>query len=309
MPIILIALLAGLAVTLFIVGIALPSRADPVQSRLEAYGSRVPTLEEIEMDRPFVERAIKPLLHGMASVVMRFTPNASVESSRLKLEMSGNPNNWTPTDFLGVRVLSALGCGALAFVLQWLGNAALGPLVLYSVIGAALGFLLPVFWLGQQIKARQKQIQKAMPDALDLLSINVEAGLALDAAMAKVAEKFDNELGRAFGRVIAEVRIGRQRREALRDMAERAGVPDLSNFVTALIQAEQLGVSMSKVLRIQSDQMRVKRRQRAEEEAHKAPNKMSVVLVLFLLPGLFIVILGPAIPRMCRQFNISDLCK
>src|SRR5207247_5827255 len=158
-----------------------------------------------------------------------------------------------------------------------------------TLAGAVLGFFLPVIWLGQKIKARQKSILKGLPDALDLLTISVEAGLALDAGFAKVAEQSDSEMSRAFGRVITEVRVGRPRKDALRDMADRAGVQDLTNFVTALIQAEQLGVSMPKILRIQSDQIDIKHRQRAEEEAQKAPVKLSVAVVLMLLPGILIV--------------------
>ncbi len=304
----LIALGAGAAVIMLFVGLSMPARVDPVQARLSQYGSRIRTLEEIELAQPFNERIVKPLLQNMARMVLRFAPQQNLEALRRKLDMAGNPNNWTPSDFLGVRGLAAIVCAAIPFGLMLLTRAPFTNLVLFTVAGGALGFFLPVLWLGQKIKGRQKEIQKALPDALDLLTISVEAGLALDAGMAKVAEKGNNELARAFGRVISEVRVGRPRREALRDMAERAGVPDLTTFVTAIIQAEQLGVSMTKVLRIQSEQMRIKRRQRAEEEAHKAPTKMSVVLVLLLVPGLFIVILGPSVPRLCRQFKFSDLC-
>ena len=301
----------GLFVTVALVfaGIAMPRSADPVQSRLTTYGSRIRTLEEIELEKPFTDRAVKPILQGVAGFVMRFAPRANLEGVRHRLDMAGNPNNWTPSDFIGVRGLAAIACAAIPFVLLLFSGSPLINTIGFTLGGAVLGFMLPVLWLGQKIKARQKEIQMSMPDCLDTLTISVEAGLALDGGMAKVAEKMDNELSRAFGRVISEVRVGRPRRDALRDMAERAGVSDLTNFVTALVQAEQLGVSMTKILRIQSEQMRIKRRQRAEEEAHKAPVKISVVLVLLLLPGLFIVILGPAIPRLCRQFNFSDLCQ
>jgi tight adherence protein C len=132
-----------------------------------------------------------------------------------------------------------------------------------------LGFSFPQLWLQIKINARQKEIRKAMPDALDLLTICVEAGLGFDGAMAKVNQKWDNELSLAFGRVLREIQLGKLRREALRDMADRIGIPEMTSFVAAIIQSEQLGVSMAKVLRIQSDQMRIKRRQRAEEEAHR----------------------------------------
>ncbi len=304
-----IALGLGVAVVMVFVGLAMPRGVDPVQARLNQYGSRVRTLEEMELERPFNERTVRPLLQNMARLVLRFTPQTNLKEAQRKLDMAGNPNNWTASDFLGVRGLSALACGSIPLLLLWFSHAPLQNMILLTAAGALLGFFLPVIWIAQKIKARQKAIQKGLPDALDLLTISVEAGLALDAGFAKVAEKADSEIARAFGRVISEVRVGRPRKDALRDMADRAGVPDLTNFVTALIQAEQLGVSMTKILRIQSEQMRIKRRQRAEEQAQKAPVKMSVVLVLMLLPGLFIVILGPSVPRICRQFDISDICK
>jgi tight adherence protein C len=297
------------AVALLFVGLAIPSKANPVQERLTQYGSRVRTLEAIEFEKPFSERAFKPLLQSLARFVLRFAPKANLENVRRRLDMSGNPYNWTPSDFLGIRGLSAIACGAIPLGLMLLGHAPFMNLILFTAGGGALGFMLPVLWVGQKIRARQKEIQKTLPDALDVLTISVEAGLSLDGGMAKVSEKMENELSRAFARVTSDVRVGRPRREALRDMADQAGVADLTNFVTALVQAEQLGVSMTKILRIQSEQMRIKRRQRAEEEAHKAPVKMSVVLVLLLVPGLFIVILGPSIPRICRQFDISAMCK
>jgi tight adherence protein C len=133
-----------------------------------------------------------------------------------------------------------------------------------------------------------------MPDALDLLTICVEAGLGFDAAMAKVSEKWENELSLAFARTIREVQLGKTRREALKTMADRLGIPEMSSFVAAIIQSEMLGVSMARVLRIQSDQMRVKRRQLAEEAAHKAPVKMIIPMALLIFPSIMIIILTPA---------------
>jgi tight adherence protein C len=163
-------------------------------------------------------------------------------------------------------------------------------------VAGGLGFyLLPTLWLSSQIRRRQTEIVKALPDALDLLTISVEAGLGFDAALSKVAEKWDNELSLAFNRVIQEIRVGKLRREALRDMAENMDVPDVTSFVAAIIQADQLGVSISKVLRIQSEQMRIRRRQRAEEKAHQAPVKMLFPMVFLIFPALFIILLGPAV--------------
>ena len=161
--------------------------------------------------------------------------------------------------------------------------------------GAAFaGFFLPHLMLTSRITRRQTEIRKAMPDALDLLTICVEAGLGFDAAMSKVSEKWENQLSLAFARTIREVQLGKVRREALKDMSDRLGIAEMTSFVAAIIQSEQLGVSMARVLRIQSDQMRVKRRQRAEEEAHKAPIKMIIPMALLIFPSIMIIILTPA---------------
>jgi tight adherence protein C len=146
-----------------------------------------------------------------------------------------------------------------------------------------------------RIRKRQDNILRALPDALDLLVICVEAGLGFDMALGKVYEKWDNELALAFGRVLREIQLGKQRREALRDMTNRMDVPDVTAFIAAIIQADQLGVSMSKILRVQADQMRVKRRQRAQEKAHQAPVKMMIPMVFLIFPSIWLVLLGPSL--------------
>ena len=161
-----------------------------------------------------------------------------------------------------------------------------------------------MIWLGGKIKKRKHDVLRALPDALDLLTITVEAGLGFDGAISKVAEKWDNVLSREFGRVLSEIRMGKLRREALNDMAHRLDVPDLTNFVAAVVQADQLGVAMTRVLRVQSEQMRIKRRQRAEEKAQMAPVKMTIPLVMLIFPALLVVILGPAVPKIANAFGI-----
>jgi tight adherence protein C len=170
----------------------------------------------------------------------------------------------------------------------------LWQIMLIVAVFTFLGFNFPQMWLSSKISKRQKEVRRGMPDALDLLTICVEAGLGFDAAMSKVSEKWENELSYAFGRVIREIQLGKLRREAMRDMADRIGIPEMTSFVAAVIQSEQLGVSMAKVLRIQSDQMRIKRRQMAEEEAHKAPIKMLIPMAGLIFPSLMIVLLTPA---------------
>ena len=166
---------------------------------------------------------------------------------------------------------------------------------------------MPPLWLRSKVTRRQQAITRALPDALDLLTICVEAGLGFDAAMSKVHEKWDNDLALSFGRVLQEMQIGKTRREALRDVADRMEVPDVSSFVAAIIQADQLGVSIAKVLRIQSDQMRVKRRQRAQEKAQQAPVKMVIPLVLLVFPSIWIVLLGPAGIQLFEVFGLVPI--
>jgi len=172
--------------------------------------------------------------------------------------------------------------------------------ILITMVGTALGYYFPELWISQEIKKRQLEIRKAMPDALDLLTICVEAGLGFDAAMSNVAEKWENELSMAFARGIREIQLGKVRREALKNMAERIDLAEMTSFVAAVIQSEQLGVSMAKVLRIQADQMRMRRRQYAEELAHQAPVKMLLPMVGFIFPSIFIVLLTPAALTIMR---------
>ncbi len=287
--------LMGFSIFLFFLGLGIATQPSAVQTRLDTYGTRPRTLAEIELEQPFSDRILRPAIRGMAAMIGRFAPQRNVDAMRHKLDLAGNPNNWTPADVLGARGLAAVITLILVVLPLLLLGTALPQVLLFGSVAGILGFYLPVFWLSNKIRQRKHEIQKALPDALDLLTISVEAGLGFDAAMIKVTEKWDNELSRAFARANAEIRLGKLRREALRDMANRTDVPDVGNFIAAVIQADQLGVSLSKVLRIQSDQMRIKRRQRAEEQAAQAPVKMMFPLVFLIFPSIFIVLLGPAV--------------
>lgn len=295
--ILLVAVMVSGTIILIFVGLASPSTPDDVAIRLEEFASRATplTLEEIELSQPFSQRVIQPILKGLAGFVTRFTPANTIESTHHKLELAGRPYNWGPTEFFGIRVLASVMLGILAFLLLSVAGQAFLNRVIGTIIGVVLGYLLPALWLGSKIHRRQDEVIKALPDALDLLTICVEAGLGFDAAMAKVAEKWENELARAFNRVIQEIRLGKLRREALREMDRNLEVSDVTSFVAAVIQADQLGVSMSKVMRIQSEQMRIKRRQRAEEKAHQAPVKMLFPMVFLIFPAIYVVLLGPAV--------------
>ena len=284
-----------LAVMLVMIGIASPRPADQVEARLLEYGDRLMTLEELELSRPFSERILVPMIRGSSTFVSRFTPQRSIENTQHKLELAGNPNNWSAAEFLGIRGLAALLLAALTFVLLMLTEAGVTRQLLFSGAMGLLGFFLPVVWLGRRIKGRQDEIVRTLPDALDLLTISVEAGLPFDGAMQRVAEKWDNELSKGFQRLLTEMQVGKSRRDALRDMSDKMDVPDVTSFVAALIQADQLGISIAKVLRIQAEQMRIKRRQRAEEKAQQAPIKMLIPMTFLIFPTILIVIMGPAL--------------
>jgi len=217
--------------------------------------------------------------------------------------MAGNPGDLKLTDWMGVKMLVGIAVGVIGFLVFGLAATGIAAGVVFGVVGFGIGYLVPEFWLGSRIKARQKLILKMIPDTLDLLTISVRAGLGFDAALAKVVEKLPGPLTDEFRRALAEVRVGKARRDALRDMVPRTNVQPLSNFIGAIIQAEQLGVSISKVLQVQSEQLRIERRQRAEEMAAKAPIKMLFPLVGCIFPALFIVILGPAIISIIKTLG------
>ena len=299
-------LLLLVALVVLVIGMSRSRQSgSTVEDRLAEFGAMEspPTLEEIELSQPFTERILIPMLDNLSQFASRLTPQKSMETIQHKLDLAGNPYDWTPTRFLGLRMLAAIlmaGLGVFVVItasfpfIRRIGLAA-------GMVG--LGYYLPVLWLGSQISRRQNEIIKALPDALDLLTICVEAGLGFDAAMSKVAAKWDNELSTEFSRVIQELQLGKLRREALRDMADRIEVQDVSTFIAAIIQADQLGVSIAKVLRIQSDQMRMRRRQRAEEEARKAPIKMLPAIAFLIFPAIFIILLGPAVVKVKNMFG------
>jgi tight adherence protein C len=279
-----------------------------IEDRLADFGTldRPVTLEEIELSQPFSERVLSPIITGLAEFAMRFSPAESQKALQHKLDLAGNP--YEMSKFVGTRILAGLLFGGLgiagAFLLK---DLPILQRVLMPLVGGGLGYFMPVISLGSKISRRQKEIVRALPDALDLLTICVEAGLGFDAAMAKVAEKWDNELCLAFSRAMQELQLGKLRREALRSMADRMDVPDVSTFVAAIIQADQLGVSIARVLRIQSEQMRVRRRQRAEELASQAGIKMLPAIAFLIFPAIFIILLGPAVIQVIVMFQAGNL--
>src|SRR6476646_108026 len=220
------------------------------------------------------------------------------ERTENKLALAGNPGDLRVNDWLGIKAIGAVVGGIIFFLLFVIVGIIKLPFLialLMTIVGVLVGYTVPEFWLGRRVKKRPQLILLMIPDALDLLTISVRAGLGFDAALGRVVDKLQGPLTDEFRRALAEVRVGKARRDALRDIVPRTEVAPLTNFIGAIIQAEQLGVSISKVLQVQSEQLRIERRQRAEEQAAKAPIKMLFPLVGCIFPSLFIIILGPAI--------------
>lgn len=289
-------LFAGLmfvAVLLIVGSLALGQQLDPVQARLQQIATRPKSLEELELQRPLSERTLKPIINKLSGLVGRFLPKNTVRGVTLKLKRAGMEQ--TSTEFiLGVKGFAALVGAILLSLLANVITLDNTWTMIGGVAGLVLGFMAPDYYLSSKAGKRNNLILDALPDALDLLTISVEAGLGFDAALVKVTEKMKGPLSDEFKRAAGEQRVGKSRQEALRGITERVEVKEFQNFIGAIIQADQLGVSMSKVLRIQSEQMRQARRQRAEEKAARAPILIMLPTVGCIFPSLFIVILAPA---------------
>jgi tight adherence protein C len=294
----LLALVVAVGVLMIFIGLArtpTTNTAQMVQQRLSVYGGEKPlSVEEMELQRPFSERVLRPAIEKLGSLLSRSTPQKARQDLLNRLELAGRPGNLTPEDFVAVRLVAAAIFAALGLLLGLLfGN------VLYLVIslaaGAILGYYAPVLWLKQKVDARRSEIQKGLPDALDLLVICVDAGLGFDASLARVTDKYRNALSDLLSKALREVSLGRPRLEALDEMGRSSGVDDLHNFIQAVIQSEQFGTGIGKILRIQADEMRRKRRQRAQERGAQATLKMMLPMVGCIFPTLWIVLLGPAV--------------
>jgi tight adherence protein C len=307
-PIILVAAAAAGAILLIVAGLSGGRAVDPVQARLTQLGTmQAKNLEELELQQPFLERTLRPLAARLSGSVARVTSTSFADRTEKSLALAGNPGDLRVADWLGIKAVVAIIFGIVFFLLFAVVNI-LGMQFLLgagmSVLGLLIGYIAPEFWLGRKVKARQKAILLMIPDTLDLLTISVRAGLGFDAALGRVVDKLKGPLSDEFRRALAEVRVGKARRDALRDIVPRTEVTPLTNFIGAIIQAEQLGVSISKVLQVQSEQLRIERRQRAEEQAAKAPIKMLFPLVGCIFPSLFIVILGPAIILIVQNLKV-----
>ena len=296
-------IIGGIAVVLliivyFAVTLIRSDEEDALSARINEYAAReeVATIEEIELSLTARERIIAPMIRRFGAFVSRFAPQQMLEQTTKQLEQAA----WktTASEFMVMTLVSVLVFTGLGW---WL--AITGRPLLSALGGLILGAVMPRMMLRSAVDRRKEAIVKKLPDAIDLMTICVDAGLTFDGAMTKVDEKWEDPLSEEFGRVVYEIQLGKTRRQSLRDMTERLDVPDVQTFVASILQADQLGVSIGKVLRIQSDQMRVRRRQRAEEKAQQAPVKMLFPMVFLIFPSLFIVLLGPAGIKVWRIFG------
>ncbi len=256
-----------------------------------------------ELDRPFGDRVVAPILTRFTRLGRRLTAGDQVARIRHRLELAGNPPQWDVDRVIAFKMLGMIGGLALGVVLPLALGAGFLTVLGFTIVLALAGFFAPDLAVYQLAYNRREQIRRELPDAMDLLTISVEAGLAFDAALSQVARNTTGPLADEFFRVLQEMQIGLGRVDALRALGERSDLPELRGFVTAMVQADAFGIPIAQVLRVQAKDMRTKRRQRAEEVAQKVPVKILFPLIFCILPSLFVVILGPAAITIFHSFN------
>jgi tight adherence protein C len=251
--------------------------------------------------RSFHERVTAPAGERLAGFVLRLTPKATLETVNAKLLAAGLGRTLTPNGFLASKAVLGGGCLLLGLIF---GAAMAGPAggLLFGLCGLGAGFIGPDFVVGSKARTRKERIRAELPDALDLLAVSVEAGLSFDGAISKLTDHMTGPLADEFGLTLSEMRIGEARQEALKKMVDRCAAPELATFVRAIVQADQLGISLSRILRVQAADTRLRRQAAAEEKAMKAPIKMLFPTVLFIFPAMFLVILGPAFLNLSKIF-------
>jgi tight adherence protein C len=297
-----VAVLVVVAVLLVWFALAPAELIPIIKDRLDSYVIREGFVDDVHMRQSFTKRVIIPLFRRLLKFLGSLLPKRNLEKTQQLLIEAGEPGSLSALDFLGLKLLIAIlfGGGYLLFF----GRASSSSRALQNTLMlTAGGYLYPQLWLKQKVRKRKSAVLRALPDALDMLTISVEAGLAFESALLKVAAQWDNVLSQEFRRSVAEMRVGAPRNDALKRMAERTGVKELNAFVSALIQSTQLGMSIAEVLHLQADEMRVKRRQLAEEKARQAGTKMVFPLVFLIFPAMYVVILGPGIPMVAGFFQ------
>jgi tight adherence protein C len=262
-----------------------------------------PSLVSEELERPFAERVIAPLGGRLVGIGRKITRADTAEKIAHRLDIAGNPPAWDVNRIIGLKVLGLGAVGGLGFLFCLSQGYSLNRILLFTAGFGALGYMLPNLLLKNAGDKRETLMRNSLPDAIDLLTISVEAGLGFDAAVARVAKNTSGPLAQEFSRLLQEMQLGIGRAEAMRAMGERTSLPDLKSFCLAMVQADSLGIPISRVLRIQSHEMRTKRRQRAEEAAQKVPVKILFPVIFFILPTIFIVVIGPVFLSMGDLFG------
>jgi tight adherence protein C len=298
-----------LTIILLVVGLYRSSSKYAVEQRIERMQAADAETVEEELSRPFVERVLLPIGGNVARLFRGYTPEEISERTEKRLIMAGMHPHWSATQLQGVCLISTaatiliVGMMLISFGMVPGGRLHLNDPInlLYLLIAAAAGYTIPQFFISKRIQARQEGILLTLPYAIDLLSISVEAGMGFDAAVGYVMRKIKGPLAEEFAKTLNEIRLGKPRLEALEELGRRTGVEDLRTFITAVVHASRMGGSITNTLRVQSEAIRVRRRQRAQEQAMKAPVKMVFPLVLFIFPALFVVILGPAFMSIMKQ--------
>lgn len=302
---IVLAVVAVFALVLFIViwaGMGVSRAREDMANRLELYGREtVATMRQDELAKPLAQRTIGPIVIGLGNFLKRFTPVGYLEKKQRKLMLAGYPGNLDAPAFIVIKLLTTVvGIVGSYFAVDY-GGDTLQRAVLF-VFPIVAGFFGPDAWLERKVDERRQAMLRALPDILDLLVISVEAGLGFDSALARVVATVPGPLSEEFFRMLQETRVGVSRRDAMRHLTERTDLDELRSFLLAMIQAEAFGVTIARVLRVQADEMRVKRRQRAQEKAFAAPVKLVFPLVFCIFPSLFIVLLGPAALQIAEAF-------
>ncbi len=270
---------------------------------IQAMSQNTPDMLKTELERPFAERVLGPLGDQLVGTGRRLARADTAQRLEYRLNVAGNPPGWDANRLIGLKVLGLAVLGGLGFLYLAGQDWPFVRVVLGAALLASFGYVLPNILLHNAGMKREKLMRNALPDALDLLTVSVEAGLGFDAAVDRVARNTDGPLAQEFARLLQEMNIGVGRTDAMRAMAERTSLDDLKSFCLSMVQADSLGIPISRVLRIQSGEMRTKRRQRAEEKAQQVPIRMMIPLVLFILPCLFLVILGPAGIQIATTFS------
>jgi tight adherence protein C len=297
-------ILGALTLLLSTIGVVTTERRGVARSvaAVQSLGSTPDLLKE-ELERPFAERVVAPLGDRLVGVGRRIARADTAKRIQRRLDIAGNPQGWDVNRIIGLKVLGLGVLGALAFLYSLGAGRPLPQVLLITGGVAAFGYVLPNVLLYNAGEKREKLMRNSLPDAIDLLTVSVEAGLGFDAAVGRVAKNTSGPLAQEFARLLQEMQIGVGRTEAMRAVAERTTMDDLKSFCLAMVQADSLGIPIGRVLRIQSQEMRVKRRQRAEMKAQQVPVKIMIPLVLFILPCLFLIVLGPAGISIAETFS------